>query len=104
MEKEKNENPVISIALFDILGFSNMVKQKNTQDILLLYNQLREYLREKSVAGGWVISVPHDGVWRAGATNNLVPYSYPLTINSVYFSDTFILWADISESPHGGLP
>lgn len=96
MKRTKQTEQVISIALFDILGFSNMVEQKSAQTILDLYNKLREYLSEKSVEGGWVTAVPYDGVWSGGA-NKLVGVLYPLAIHSAYASDTFMMWADISQ-------
>jgi len=93
---QTQENRVISIALFDILGFSNMVKQKNTQELLILYKQLCDYMKEQSGDGGYPTPMPTDGVWRNGA-GGLVWCICPLCIESVYFSDTFILWADITH-------
>ena len=97
MNELHERESIISIALFDILGFSNMVRERPVHEILNLYNELRQYLAEKIKGSGGIALAPADGIWRSGA-NNLAYYMMPLDIETAYFSDTFILWADISDN------
>lgn len=86
---------VYSIALFDILGFSNFVEANGNQVILDLYNRLLDLInKQKSSFGqsesfaGNVVPAPVSNDWKSsvliGDANGY--------INVCHFSDTFIIY------------
>lgn len=72
------------IAFFDVLGFSNLVKEKGTENILATYQRLIELavLKESYTAFGRV---------KLAQNHYLMGGSYA-PINYTYFSDTILLW------------
>lgn len=92
-EKESLEQQLYLVALFDVLGFSNLVAEKGSKAILETYQQLidKVILSEGYTAFGRV---------KVGS-NYLIGGSYT-PIKYVYFSDTILLWTtpvDIHVSP-----
>lgn len=95
-EVEKNEQ-LYSIALFDILGFSNFVQNNGTQVVLDLYHKLMDLIHrmESSSTGGAafsgsVVPVPVSRDWTA---NQLVADANGY-IRVCHFSDTFIIYTN----------
>lgn len=93
-EIEKQEQ-LYSIALFDILGFSNLVQQNGNQVILELYNKLLDIIHrmESNYDGsgtfsGSVVPVPVSDDWKE---NNLIADANGY-IHVCHFSDTFIIY------------
>ncbi len=99
----ENEEQLYSIALFDILGFSNFVERNGTQIVLDLYNKLVELIHNVETkfdgvvpASGAVAPVPVTSDWK---NNQLVADANGL-IRVCHFSDTFILYVNyIFEKP-----
>lgn len=95
-EVEKHEQ-LYSIALFDILGFSNFVQNNGNSAILELYNKLLEliYRMESNYTGGAtfsgsVVPVPVSSDWKA---NQLVADANGY-IQVCHFSDTFLIYTN----------
>lgn len=95
---------VYSIALFDILGFSNFVQSNGTQVVLDLYNKLLELVNKQkstfqgseSFAGN-VVPAPVSKDWKSSIMiANANGY-----INVCHFSDTFIIYVNyiLSKQP-----
>ena len=96
--KEASEyEQLYSIALFDILGFSNIVENNNMQVILDLYNKLLDLIKKQSSESGKNYSfagmaepVPMTKDWKesiwVGDANGF--------INVCYASDTFIIYVN----------
>lgn len=90
---EENEQ-LYSIALFDILGFSNFVTNNGTEVILDLYNKLLDLINkqkstpegEASFAGS-VVPVPTSPDWK----NNALISDANGFVRVCHFSDTFII-------------
>lgn len=99
-----NEEQLYSIALFDVLGFSNFVENNGTQRILDLYTKLLELIEkqkstfsgETSFAGS-VAPVPITPDWKSAA---LVANGNGY-INVVHFSDTFIIYVNYNLRKQG---
>lgn len=96
-----SQEQVYSIALFDILGFSNFVQENGNQVVLDLYNKLLDIVeKQKSTPdgnidyAGSVVPVPISEDWKNGAlianTNGYV--------NVCHFSDTFLIYVNYQLS------
>lgn len=101
-EVEQQEQ-LYSIALFDILGFSNLVQNNGTQIVLDLYNKLLDIIHkmESSYSGngtlaGSVVPVPVSQDWK----NNQLIADANGYIHVCHFSDTFLIIC--SKGHHGG--
>lgn len=96
--KQISENEqVYSIALFDILGFSNFVETNGSKIVLDLYNKLLQLVdRQKSSFGkkdsivGSVVPAPVSDDWKS----NLLIADANGYINVCHFSDTFIIYVN----------
>ena len=93
-EVEQQEQ-LYSIALFDILGFSNLVQNNGTQIVLDLYNKLLAIVHkmESSYSGnetlsGSVVPVPVSQDWK----NNQLIADANGYIHVCHFSDTFLIY------------
>ncbi len=93
-ESEKNEQ-LYSIALFDILGFSNFVLNNRTQEVLELYNKLSDlanklqtHIGESMLFAGSVAPIPISKDWKIAR----LCYNANGYINVCNFSDTFIVY------------
>lgn len=102
-EVEKDEQ-LYSIALFDILGFSNFVQNNGTQVVLDLYHKLMDLIHrmESKTSGsaafsGSVVPVPVSKDWKS---NQLVAGANGY-IRVCHFSDTFIIYTNYL---FGGMP
>lgn len=102
-EMESNEQ-LYSIALFDILGFSNFVENNRTQIILDLYTKLLDLIEQQksSFSGetsfaGCVAPVPITPDWKSAA---LVANGNGF-INVAHFSDTFIIYVNYNLRKSG---
>jgi len=102
-EIEKDEQ-LYSIALFDILGFSNFVENNGTQIILDLYNRLLELIhKQESTAegnaseAGSVVPVPTSPDWK---NNSLIADANGF-VRVCHFSDTFIIYVNYQLSKQG---
>ncbi len=101
-EVEKEEQ-LYSIALFDILGFSNLVEHHGTKAVLDLYKKLVEIIHnvESTFSGGVpasgaVAPVPTSPDWKY---NQLIADANGY-IRACHFSDTFIIYVNyIFERP-----
>lgn len=102
-EIESHEQ-LYSIALFDILGFSNFVESNGTQVILDLYNKLLDLIHKQqstpdggaSLAGS-VVPVPTSSDWK----NNALIADANGFVRVCYFSDTFIIYVNYQLSKQG---
>ena len=95
-EAEQQEQ-LYSIALFDILGFSNLVQNSGTQVIRNLYDKLLELIHrmESNYSGGAafsgsVVPVPVSDNWKS---NQLVADANGY-IHVCHFSDTFLIYTN----------
>ena len=93
----EQQEQLYSIALFDILGFSNFVEKNGTQVVLELYNKLVELIHrmESHFDGitphcGSVVPVPVCADWKL---NQLVVDGNGY-IHICHFSDTFIIYVN----------
>lgn len=103
MDIEKHEQ-LYSIALFDILGFSNFVENNGTQVILELYNKLLDLIEmQKSTPdgnaslAGSVVPVPTSSDWK----NNALIADANGFVRVCHFSDTFIIYVNYQLSKQG---
>lgn len=100
---EENEQ-LYSIALFDILGFSNFVTNNGTEVILELYNKLLDLINkqkstpegEASFAGS-VVPVPTSPDWK----NNALIADANGFVRVCHFSDTFIIYVNYQLGKQG---
>ena len=92
-----SQEQIYSIALFDILGFSNFVESDGTQVILDLYNKLLDLInKQKSTFNGStniassVVPFPVSTDWKS---NRYIADGNGY-INVCHFSDTFIIYVN----------
>ncbi len=102
-EIEQNEQ-LYSIALFDILGFSNFVENNGTQVILNLYNRLLDLIDQqksttdgKASIAGSVVPVPTSQDWKH---NSLIADANGF-VRVCHFSDTFIIYVNYQLGKQG---
>lgn len=95
-EVEKQEQ-LYSIALFDIMGFSNFVQNNGNQVILELYNKLLELIHRMEsdydrgmTHSGSVVPAPVSDDWKS---NHLIADANGF-IHVCHFSDTFIIYVN----------
>lgn len=93
-----------SIALFDILGFSNFVESSKTQVVLNLYNKLLElvYGQESTPEGrasraGAVVPVHTSSDW----TSNALIADANGFVQVCHFSDTFVIYVNYQLEKQG---
>lgn len=91
----EQQEQLYSIALFDILGFSNLVQNNGTQIVLDLYNKLLDIIHkmESNYSGngtlaGSVVPVPVSQDWK----NNQLIADANGYIHVCHFSDTFLIY------------
>ncbi len=92
-----SQEQVYSIALFDILGFSNFVESNGNQVILNLYNNLLDLIKKQQSSlhsnesfAGKVVPAPISNDWKSNVLiSNANGY-----INVGHFSDTFIIYVN----------
>jgi adenylate kinase family enzyme len=77
-----------AIALFDVLGFSNLHKNLGTEKLYTIYEELIDNA---------IIEKTKDGIKFLGATREGIFVVGNLEIRYVYFSDTIILWTIYRE-------
>ena len=102
----EQQEQLYSIALFDILGFSNLVQNNGTQIVLDLYNKLLDIIHkmESNYSGngtlaGSVVPVPVSQDWK----NNQLIADANGYIHVCHFSDTFLIYTHyLFKSHHGG--
>lgn len=83
-EKENLEQGLFLVALFDVLGFSNLMKDKGSKEILSIYQELiNNVLLKKNYKAIERVKVAKNQYMMA-ATYTPIKYAY--------FSDTIILW------------
>lgn len=76
------------IALFDVLGFSELHKELGTEKLYVIYEQLIDKaINEKT----------KEGVKFLGATREGLFVVDNLEVRFVYFSDTILLWTPFNE-------
>lgn len=97
LKKISSEEQIYSIALFDILGFSNFVEKNRTQVILELYNKLLDLIHEevstKDGADSFATSavpVPITKDWK----QSVYIAEANAYINVCHFSDTFLIYVN----------
>lgn len=101
LKELSTQEQVYSIALFDILGFSNLVEKNGNQVVLDLYNKLLDIIdKQKSTPdgnidyAGSVVPVPISDDWKKGALiANANGY-----VNVCHFSDTFLIYVNYQLS------
>lgn len=93
-EVEQQEQ-LYSIALFDILGFSNLVQNNGTQIVLDLYNKLLDNIHkmescysDNGTFAGSVAPIPISNDWK----NNQFIANANGYIHVCHFSDTFLIY------------
>lgn len=104
LKQLEGDEQLYSIALFDILGFSNFVENNGTQCVLDLYTNLLELIeRQKSTFSGGtsfagnVVPVPITSDWKSAA---FVANGNGF-INVAHFSDTFIIYVNYNLQKQG---
>lgn len=97
IQEVESEEQLYSIALFDILGFSNLVENNGTKKVLDLYNKLVELIHniESTFDGGVPFSgavapVPVSQDWK----NNQLIADANGFIRVCHFSDTFVVYVN----------
>lgn len=97
MHEVEQQEQLYSVALFDILGFSNFVENHGNQVILDLYNKLLDLIHRKESSydgvtphSGSVVPVPTSPDWK----NNQLIAEASGYINVCHFSDTFIIYVN----------
>lgn len=102
-EFEKDEQ-LYSIALFDILGFSNFVTNNSTKVISALYNRLLDLInKQKSTPegnasfAGSVVPAPTSPDWK----HNALIADANGFVRVCHFSDTFIIYVNYQLSKQG---
>lgn len=104
LKEIESQEQLYSIALFDILGFSNFVESNGTQAILNLYTKLLDLIHEQqstvdgdaSLAGS-VVPVPTSSDWK----NNALIADANGFVRVCHFSDTFIIYVNYQLSKQG---
>lgn len=93
-----------SVALFDILGFSNFVKTNGTEVVLGLYNKLLNLIDEqkstpegKASWAGSAVPVPISSDWK----NSAMIAGANGFVRTCHFSDTFIIYVNYELSKQG---
>lgn len=104
LKEIEKEEQLYSIALFDILGFSNFVQNNGTEVILKLYNKLLDLIdKQKSTPegeasfAGSVVPVPISPDWK----NNALIANANGFVRVCHFSDTFIIYVNFQLSKQG---
>lgn len=104
LKKMSEYEQIYSIALFDILGFSNFVNNHGNQVILDFYNKLLDIIhRQESTYGrnsefaGSVVPVPVSPDWK----NNVYVAEANAFINVCHFSDTFLIYVNYNVGKKG---
>lgn len=104
LRKIEKDEQLYSIALFDILGFSNFVTNNGTEVILDLYNKLLDLInKQKSTPegqasfAGSVVPVPTSPDWR----NNALIADANGFVRVCHFSDTFIIYVNYQLGKQG---
>ena len=95
VQEVEQQEQLYSIALFDILGFSNLVQNNGTQIVVDLYNKLlgiihkmeSSYSSNGTLAGS-VVPMPVSQDWK---NNQLIAYANGY-IHVCHFSDTFLIY------------
>jgi hypothetical protein len=77
-----------AIALFDVLGFSDLQKNLGTEKLYLIYEELIDKA---------IIEKTKEGIKFLGATREGLFVIGNLEVKFVYFSDTIILWTPYKE-------
>lgn len=97
LRKISSQEQVYTIALFDILGFSNFVEKNGTDIILELYNKLLDLISKQQSgigdnSGPTINAVPIRMTedWK----HNLMVAGNNGYVNVCHFSDTFILYVN----------
>ncbi|MBQ8057542.1 MAG: hypothetical protein IJ275_04310 [Ruminococcus sp.] len=101
MEEICCKEQVYSMALFDILGFSNFVESNGNQVVLDLYNKLLDLVDkqkstmdgQESIAGS-VVPAPVSNDWK----QNVLIADANGYINVCHFSDTFLIYVNYQLS------
>ena len=95
IQEVEEQEQLYSIALFDILGFSNLVQNNGIQIVLDLYNKLLDIIHrmESSYSGddtfaGNVVPAPVSEDWKS---NQLIADANGY-IHVCHFSDTFLIY------------
>jgi len=86
-EKNNTQPQEIIFAFFDVLGFSERLRNIGLEAIYALYKELIEIVR-KTAGGRMVLSAVPAG----GDNSGLVPTMGYFLIEHTYFSDTIMLW------------
>ena len=95
MREVEQQEQFYSMALFDILGFSNYVEKNGTQAVKALYQKLLDIIHRKEShyggsepLSGSVVPVPTSGDWK----NNSLIADAGGFVRVCHFSDTFIIY------------
>lgn len=104
LKEISGQEQLYSIALFDILGFSNFVEKNGTQAILDLYNKLLDIIHAqesttdgKASFAGSVVPVPTSSDWKSNA---LIADANGF-VRVCHFSDTFIIYVNYLLNKQG---
>lgn len=97
LNEASNYEQIYSIALFDILGFSNFVEQNGTNKILSLYNKLLDliYKQDSSYdnSNGFPVGIIPSPISKDCKSNIMIANAGGY-INVCHFSDTFIIYVN----------
>ncbi len=106
LQEISGQEQLYSIALFDILGFSNFVQKNGTDNIMELYTKLLELVhrQESSYDGvndfaGSVAPVPVSRDWK---NNHLIANANGY-VQVCHFSDTFVIYVNYMLNRQGWL-
>lgn len=87
-KKAERELQNYALALFDVLGFSDLHKKLGTEKLYLIYEELIDKA---------IIEKTKEGVKFLGATREGLFVVGNLEVRFVYFSDTILLWTPFEE-------
>lgn len=104
LKRISSQEQVYSIALFDVLGFSDFVENNGNKIILELYNKLMDLInKQKSTFegqpsfAGSVVPVPISKDWKS----SVLLADADGYINVCHFSDTFIIYVNYNLIKQG---
>lgn len=97
LNEASNYEQIYSIALFDVLGFSNFVEKNGADKILSLYNKLLELIYKQDSSSnnsnGFPVGIIPSPINKDCKSNIMVANAGGY-INVCHFSDTFIIYVN----------
>jgi hypothetical protein len=89
----RDNGEIVSVALFDILGFSNLIKSRGNFIAMQLYRELVKIIKNHEGNLG-IVPAPISQDW----TSSAYCFGIYSGIHISYFSDTFLIWTTYKNS------